>query len=222
MKFQVTGKLEINLLNSKTDPGFVSDFLVKNRVPTVISAPEYIAQLITHRAARRGQYKIICALDFPVGNKFALDKIYHAHPDLAAADGYEILLTRGRSGIESRNEMKALYEFLKMNNAMLDVRWCLDALTRRDEETISILKNMTGFPPSFVRIDSNLVTPKASIEEHRRLIDLVREHVPFPVKVCGNVNLKTIEALDDVKKFDVSLEQAEALVKEVEKVVFEA
>lgn len=217
MKFQVTAKLEVNLLNSKTNPEYVSDFLIKNRIPAVVTSPEYVTQMVLSRAARRGQYKIICALDFPLGAKFALDKIFHAHPDMASADGYEILLTRNRRGIESKNEMKALYEFLKMNNSFAEIRWCLGALTRNEEDVLSILKNMSGFPPSFVRTDSHLVSPRVSIELHKKHVDLVSAQVPYPIKVSGNVDLETINALKGVKRFDVSIEQAEALIKEIEK-----
>lgn len=222
MKFQITGKLEVNLLDSKTNPVFVSEFLIKNRIPAVVVSPEYVTQLVLHRASRRGQYKIICALDFPKGGKFALDKIYHANPDLASADGFEILLTRARTGIESKNEMKALFGFLRMNNSLAEIRWCLGALTRSDEDTVSILKNMGGFPPSFVRIDSHLETPRATIEKHQSLIELFREHVPYPIKVSGNVDLETIQTLKGVKRFDVSIEQAEALVREIDKAATEA
>jgi hypothetical protein len=208
--------LEVNLLDSKTSPEFVADFLIKNRVPVIVTAPEYIAHLIAYRAARRGQYKIICALDFPKGNNFAMDKIYRTHPDLAAADGYDILLTNRKSGVESKNEMKALYEFFKLNNSFADIRWCIGGLTRSNDDIVNILDGMDKYPPSLVRMDNHLVTPKATDERHSELISLVKDSVPFPLKLSGNVSLKTIETFDNVKRFDVSIEQAMAIVKEIE------
>lgn len=217
MKFQITSKLEVNLLDSTKNAEFVSDFLVKNRIPVIVASPEYIAHLVAYRAARRGQYKIICALDFPGGTNFAMDKIYRSNRDLASADGYDILLTNRRNEIESNNEMKTLHSFFKMNNSFVDIRWCLGALTRSDNDITKILASVKKYPPSYIRTDNHLVTHLATLEKHKEIVAKISEAVPFPIKVSGNIDLEMIQALSgSVSRFDVSIDQAASIIKEIE------
>tara|TARA_R100001244_G_scaffold25113_2_gene25485 strand:+ start:132299 stop:133069 length:771 start_codon:yes stop_codon:yes gene_type:complete len=224
MKPQLTSKLELNLFNERTSADFVCDFAIKHRIPVIVALPEFIPQLLTRRMIRSGQFKIIAAIDFPKGANFAMDKIYRSNVDFAAADGFEILLSPGRTQIETRNEMKTIYEFIKMNNALLEVRWCVNGATTTEEELEGILKNMKVFPPSHLRIDSNLASPQIDLEKQTRLAEIVSDNVPFPIKVSGNVNLETMLALQgskNVRRFDVSLKQAESLVREINKEVSE-
>lgn len=224
MKPQLTSKLELNLFNEKTSPEFVCDFAIKHRIPVIVASPQFVPQLLTRRMIRSGQFKIVAAIDFPKGGHFAMSKIHHSHVDFAAADGFEILLSKGRSQIESRNEMKSIYEFIKMNNALLEVRWCLSGFSVDDEELVGVLKGMKGFPPSYVRLDSNLVSPQITLEKHGELVEKVTSQVPFPVKVSGNVDLETLLSLKDaknVRRFDVNIGQAESLVREINKEIAE-
>lgn len=220
MKFQVTSRLELNLFKVRTNTEFVTNFAIKNRIPAIVTAPENLAALLAYREARRGQFKVICALDFPRGNNFAMDKIYRSDADFVAADGFEVLLSRNRTGVELRNEMKAIYEFLKMNVPHGEIRWCIGMSGRSEEEISSILGSMSTFPPSFVRTDQDLVLPESvGPNEHSTRVDMVRSKVPFPIKVSGNINWETFKALKDnkfIKRFDVSVEQAESLLREID------
>lgn len=209
---QILSKLELNILDAKTKPEYVSDFVLKNRIPAIVASPEYVAQLSAQRAVRRGQYKIICALDFPRGENFSMDKVWRSNPDLVEADGFDILVSIKRSEIEIGNEMKALYEFLKMNKPMSEIRWCLRMHTA-PEESLKIIKHIKNYSPTFVRVDPHLSLPKLGVKKHKDHLKTVSELTPFPIKVSGNVDLSLIEKLTKAKRFDVSLEQAEAIVK---------
>jgi hypothetical protein len=212
---QILSKLELNILDAKTKPEYVSDFVLKNRIPVIVASPEYIAQLSAQRAVRRGQYKLVCALDFTRGDNFALDKIWRSNPDLVEADGFDILISVHRSEIEIGNEMKALYEFIKMNKPMTEVRWCL-RMHSLPEEGLKVLKHTKSFSPTFIRVDPHLMLPNLTLEDHKTKIKIISEHTPFPIKVSGNITLEIIEELlkeRGVKRFDVSLEQAEVIVK---------
>ena len=163
-----------------------------------------------------GNYRLICALDFPKGANYAMDKLFRSNPDFIGADGFEILLSTGRTEIESSNEMKAIYSFLKANRPRADIRWCLRMHTADTKEIEGILKNMAKFPPSFVRVDPHRDTPRATIEKLKQHVETVGKHVPYPIKLSGNITLEAIQALQGergVKRFDVSMQQAETIVR---------
>jgi len=219
MSLQVTSRLEINLLNSTTKPDYITEFVLRNGVPAVVASPEYIAPLVALRAIRGGAYKIVCALDFPGGTNFGMDKMLRAHPDFVAADGFDILLSVGRHDIETHNEMMSIYKFLKSNRPISDIRWTLKPHTNL-QETKNALNHIMKYPPSFVRLGSELTEPNLDIESHKKYIKLVREKIPYPLKVCGNIDLEAFNELSkevNAKRFDVSLEQAEAIVRELAK-----
>jgi hypothetical protein len=216
MSSQITSKLEINLLDAKTTPQIVSDFAIKYKIQAIVAAPEYVSPLIIHRAMMGGTYRIICALDFPKGANYAMDKLFRANPDFVGADGFEILLTAGRTEIESKNEMKSIRSYLKMNRPMADIRWCLRMHAGNKVEVKGILKNMKSFPPSFVRIDPHLVTPSSDDKKLKAHAKTVSDNVPYGIKLSGNITLDTLQKLQTVrgvKRFDVTMEQAEAIVR---------
>jgi deoxyribose-phosphate aldolase len=217
MSFQIANKLEVNLLNSNTKPEYVSEFVLKNRIPAIVAAPEYIAPLVAHRAVRNGPYKIICAVDFPSGSNFGMDKIFRTNPDFVGADGFDFLLSSNRTDVELHNEMMAIYNFIKGNRPFSQIRWVLKLRTHKDAG-LSALKHMAKAPPAFVRLNSELEVPKIGVTKHREYIKLARKQVPYPIKVCGNVDLNLIDKLANevnVKRFDVSLNQAEAIIREL-------
>jgi len=216
MSYQFTSKLEINLFNPKTNPQFVSDFAIKYKIPTIVAAPEYIAPLVVHKVTMGGTYRLICALDFPKGTNYAMDKLFRTNPDFVGADGFEILLSTGKTEIESKNEMRAIHGYLKANRPLADIRWCLRFHTKSEKELSGILKNMKKFPPSYVRVDQNLESPSINTERFKKDIELIRGFVPYPIKLSGNVDLKVLQQYKDergVKRFDVTVEQAEAIVR---------
>jgi hypothetical protein len=216
MSSQITTKLEINLLDAKTTPQIVSEFAIKYKAQAIVAAPEYIAPLVAHRAIMGGNYRLICALDFPKGANYAMDKLFRSNPDFIGADGFEILLSTGRTEIESKNEMKAIYSFLKANRPLADIRWCLRMHTADAAEVEGILKNMAKFPPSYVRVDPHRETPAATVEKLKQHVKTVGKHVPYPIKLSGNITLEALQELQGergVKRFDVSMKQAEAIVR---------
>jgi len=220
MKFQLTSRLELNLFDATTNPAFVSEFAIKHRIPTIVTAPEYLAPLMSHRLARGGQYKLIAAIDYPKGKNFAMDKLKRTHSDFVAADGFEILLSNNRTEIELRNEMRTLHSFLKMQNRMAEIRWCLGMGSRKQENTERILKGLLKFPPSYIRTDHHLELPKIVAKDHLSHAELIRKYVPYPTKISGNVDYKTLKELKDnklIRRFDVSLDQLKSILYECDK-----
>lgn len=214
MKFQVTGKLELNLFNVNANIQTISDLVLKNRIPAIVTDPSYLPMLLVNRAAMGGKYKLIASIDFLKGKAFAIDKLKRAG-DFSGADGCEILLSPDRSEIELRNELKSIHEFLKLQNKLFEIRWCLGCYNRPFQNTLDILGGMKSYPPSYVRLDQHLELPNLDKDKHLAMIESVREHVPFNIKVSGNVNLELIKALSDVKgvaRFDVNPKQLQEIL----------
>lgn len=217
MIHQITSKCELNVLNATTNVAYVNDLAIRYRVPAIVCSPEYVAPLLAQRASRGAGYQIICAVDFPHGKNFAMDKLKRMHPDFTLADGFEVLISTGRSEIETRNELKAIHEFVKMQNRLLQIRWCLSLNHKEHELGVAALKGMDKFPPSYVRVDSHTNLPGLSLEDQIKAVDLVKQYVPFPVKASGNITAEVVEALGKkAARFDLDIEGFKKLVASVD------
>lgn len=213
MDFQVTSRLELNVVKASTNTQHVADLASRYRIPALVVEPSYVAPLMTYRSMSGSRYKIICAIDFPTGQNFAMDKLKRSNPDFTAADGFEILLSNDRSEVELRNEMKSLYEFIKMQNRLLEIRWCLGAYHRNESNLEYAVRNMVKYPPSYVRVDSHVDLPKVELEQHEQAINSIREQVQYPIKVSGNVDLELFKKLETkVARFDVNVDQLNQIV----------
>lgn len=217
MIHQITSKCELNVLSATTNVAYVNDLAIRYRVPAVVCSPEYVAPLLSQRASRGGGYQIICAVDFPYGKNFAMDKLKRSHPDFTMADGFEILVSVGRTEVETKNELKAIHEFVKMQNRLLQIRWCLSLHHKDQEAGVAALKGMKKFPPSYVRIDPHTTLKNLTMEARMEAVELVKEHVPYPIKVSGNVDIETITALENkVARFDLDVDGLKKLVASVD------
>lgn len=212
----ITSKLELNI-TKKDDPAFAANFAQKNRCPAIVTTPEYVAPLLAHRAAMHGQYLIITAIDFPDGKSFAMDKFRSLGSDFLSGDGFEILLTDKKTQIESKNEIQALYEFLRRMNNISEIRYVLGSYTRSRDQLINFLTGMAKYPPRWIRLDQHLELPNISIGHHCGMVEMVKNYMPTPLKISGNVNLETVKAFANKKvRFDVNMSQATKLLKEIE------
>lgn len=213
MDFQVTSRLELNVVKASTNAQWVADAATRYRIPAIVAEPSYVAPLMTYRSMSGSRYKIICAIDFPAGQNFAMDKLKRSNPDFTAADGFEILISDNRSEIELRNEMKSLYEFIKMQNRLLEIRWCLGAYHRDPSNLEHAVRSMSKYPPSYVRVDSHVDLPKVTLEQHEQAIDQIREQVHYPIKISGNVDLDLFNKLKSkAARFDVNVDQLNKIV----------
>jgi len=150
-----------------------------------------------------------------------MDKFRVVDGDFSACDGVDILLSTGRTQVETRNEIKSLYEFLRNMN-MLEIRYTLGAYTRPREELINMLKGMKDFPPRWIRLDQHLQKPNITVGHHKGMAEMIKEYMPTPLKISGNVDLETVKEFRSTKaRFDVSMAQAISIVKEFDKEMVE-
>jgi hypothetical protein len=217
--FNLTNSMEINVLTPNVDMGAVSNFAVKNRCPAVVAMPELIPMMMVDRAAKHGQYKLIAAIDFPAGRNYCLDKFKSIEVGSLGADGMDIIMTKGRTHVESKNEAKTLIEFLKGHlGPLLDIRFVFGCYSTEWKTIENFLDAAADHPPNMIRIDQHLSVPNMKFKTHKNMIGALRKRTPKRLKVSGDIDLGMIEALRKIDKnlvFDVSLHQATHILNQV-------
>ena len=64
-----------------------------------------------------------------------------------------------------------------------------------------------------MRVDPHTDLPGLSLDDQVAAVELVKQHVPFPVKASGNVSVETISALDKkAARFDLDIEGFKKLI----------
>ena len=220
--FNITSKLELNLLKGSAASDFdsVGAFLIKSRIPVVVVDPEFIEAMIIERVRCQGAFKIITAIDFDKGRNYAIDKFKLLPQSIFAADGYDVLLTDGRTEKECLNELRAVSEFVRSIDALKEIRWTLGLRTRSHEKMGLFLPHIRAWPASYIRTDSALVSPAATAEKHEDDIGFIKNELATPIKLCGNVTLDTINTFGInaggvVHRFDVNMSQAKHIIHEI-------
>lgn len=214
----LTTKMEVNLLGDfdASDMNQLSTFIIKNKVPAVVVEPVYVENAIIDRNKYSPAYKIICAIDFEKGKSFALDKMYEIPTSALLADGFEIRVTHGRSDKESLNELRCISEFIHQRiDPTKEIRWALAMRTVDREKYDNTLRHMRQWRGSYIRTDINLLSPFSSLEAHQEDISFIRDRVPFPIKISGEVDYSTMMLFKDrVARYDVTLTQARRILNE--------
>jgi hypothetical protein len=211
--------MEINMLEPQADFRVISDFAIKNRCAAIVISPEFAPMMLSDRSAKNGQYKIIAAIDFPDGKRFCYDKFNTLNVLSLEVDGMDILFTRNKTEVESRNEAKTLNEFLRGSiNPNLDIRYVLGCYCNKWDNVVKFLNALKAHPPQAVRIDQHLDLPNINADSHLQMVSKLREHTPKTLKISGNLDLSAVEkilAVDKNVRFDVSIAQAIAITKQV-------
>lgn len=218
----VTTKLEVNFqhkLTSRIDGAHLSQLFVKHRIPSVVVAPHFIEPIVVERMKVNGNYSIICAVDFEKGTTYAMEKLRSLPQCVQAVNGFDILVSSKRTDKESLNELKSIYQFIKsVYGKTVQIRWTLGMLTRKIDEIQNVIPHLISCPANYIRLDNNLVIPGVTEEQHRNAITVLRQFIQTPVKVSGNITYEmAINLKSEAARFDVSIEQFNAIVKNVQK-----
>lgn len=223
--FSISVKMEVNLLRSKTASGDhinLARWVIKNRVPAIVVDPLYVEASLVERVKHRGQYKIICSVDFESGKHYGLEKMRPLPKAIMTADGFDILLTGNRTDKEHLNELRILSEFIHENiHKSKEIRWTLGLRTREQTAIALALPHFKKWPATFIRTDHNVLPAKQAneYERHVRDVEFIREYTGLPIKVSGNVDYETyLKLKDSVKRFDVTFNQAKSIIKTAQSV----
>jgi hypothetical protein len=217
--FDITTKLEVNINPGPTlvtDVTGLSTFLIKYRIPTLVTDPLYLMNMLIEKEKIVAPFRVICTMDFDRGNRYGLDKLRPLPNEMKMADGYDILLSPGRTDKETLNEIRVLHEFIKQVIAPIkEIRWTLGLRTRTQESVKYILAHIKEHPANFIRTNVALDSSNQTLEKHLEDIEMIKKNCPTPIIISGGVNLKIIRELSGkVARFDVSVTQAKQIVNE--------
>lgn len=214
----IFNRLELDVMQANELKDSI-ELAYKYKFPAIVVHPGLASDAIRARGAVRGQFKIITPVDWPKGDNFGISKFRGLGIDAVEADGFEIMLTGGKSEGDTRNEAKALTEFVKRQlSDQTEVRFVLGTYMRSEQDIINLCKGLLHVrTPAVVRLDIQLKlqVSKGNTEEHNRLISLIRSIIQAPIKVVGNVGgVRAVTGCHDAARYGVNLLQARTIVKE--------
>jgi len=192
---------------------------IKYQIPAVVVHPSLAGDAINTRGRLRGRFKIITPVDWPKGDNFGTSKFRGLPADAMEADGFEICLTGDKSVGDTRNEAKAITEFIRAHLGELsDIRFVLGASMREPTNILQMCEGLQGVrTPTYIRTDTQLKlqVSKANIESHNTLINHILRIVQAPIKVSGNIaGVRAVTGVAHAQRFAVNLTQARLIVKE--------
>jgi deoxyribose-phosphate aldolase len=162
-----------------------------HKLPAIIVSPQIIPQALPTRIKRRGLFKIIAPIDWPRGDSYGNLKMRGISDAMLRVDGYEIMLTGNCTPAETRNEAKALIEFVKtFIGQQQEVRFVLETATRPADDVIKACDALKTLSPNFLRLDHHTKTQamKANPTLHGSFAARIKEVNGRPLKASGNVH----------------------------------
>lgn len=211
--YQVTGRMELNVLDYNAPLPRVSEFAYKHRCPAIVVLPQLVPAFIADRESKKGVYRIIAAVDF-TNKSFAMQKVRDMGSDATAADGFDILCSTNKPANEVYNEVRSVSDFLKSLNQLAEIRWVLGAYGRPYAEVQNHLNCFNKYSVNWLRLDQRVIDPKLTAAQHGGMVESVRRGCKLPIKISGNVNKEVTDLFMNDKgvRFDVTLEQANSIL----------
>lgn len=218
MNGSVFNRLEIDVMQLNEVAEAV-ELAYKYKFPAIVVHPGLSSDAIIAKSRAGGKFKIITPIDWPKGETFGVTKMRGLLMDSLETDGFEFLLTPNKSELDTRNEARALTEFVKQHlSDSTEVRFVLGTSFRSEANIDTMCKGLlTVRTPAMIRTDTQLKLQvgKANAEEHNRQITKIRDIIKAPIKICGNItNLKSVMSCTNAARFGVNLLQARTIIKE--------
>lgn len=212
----VLNKLEIDVMQA-SELDEAANLAFKHSLPALVIHPGLASEGHIARGRVRGKFKIIIPVDWPKGETAGNKKLQGLNVDALEADGFEILLSPGKSEVEIRKEAQEISHFIRNHiSAVAEIRFVLGTSTIDD--ITEMVKGLLKIPtPAYIRNDTKTKAQisKANTDIHNQTIAKIREIIHAPIKICGNIaDIRTMGACQNVSKFGVNLLQAKAIIKE--------
>ena len=209
-------KLEIDVMqNNELYPA--SEFAHKHKFQSLIVHQELYSEAQLIRGRIGGKYNLIIPIDWPKGETYGSQKMRGLSVESLDADGFEIFITGGKNMTDTRKELHILTDFIKTHlGKNIEVRFVIGASARSEEEITNICTALLDIPkPACIRTDIQLKTQttKANIETHLNIIQLINKTIRIPIKISGNITLKTLK-LCEAFRYAVNLVQAKNIITE--------
>ena len=214
----ITNKLEIDVMQG-TELQEAVELAVTAQMPAIVVHPELAQEANVYRGIRQGRFRIITAVDWPKGDRYAMDKLRDLPVDALSRDGFEILISERKHPSEIKAELLTCFDFIRSHlPEVIEIRIVLGAFMRDNEfvaRVCDVLKNVPA--PDMIRTDHHLRVQQsvANAQAHNDLITLIRKYTRRPIKIGGNINSAKALTSCEAARFAVSLKQANSIVKEV-------
>lgn len=214
----IFNRLELDVMQANELSDSI-ELAMKHNFPAIVVHPGLSSDAIRMRGRFGGRFRIITPVDWPKGDNFGSIKMRGLSTDALEADGFEICLTGGKDEGATRNEAKALTEFIRRHiGELVEVRFVLGAFLRDEANILSMCRGLVGVRvPTFIRTDTQLKlqVSKANTEAHNLLMDSIRGIIRAPIKISGNItSVRSVTGSPDASRFAVNLAQARGIIKE--------
>jgi deoxyribose-phosphate aldolase len=195
------------------------ELAIKYHFPAIVVHPGLASDALRTRGRAGGRFKIITPVDWPKGDNFGTLKFRGLSTDAIDTDGFEMFLTGGQNDNNTKNEAKALTEFIKRHlSELTEVRFVLGTFMRSEENLQALCRGFIGIrTPTLIRTDTQLKlqVSKANVDVHNAQLKLIRSIVRAPIKISGNISsIRAVTGCPDASRFAVSLLQARSIIKE--------
>jgi len=214
----IFNKLELDIMQANELSDGI-ELAIRHGFPAIVVHPGLSGDAIRIRGRLKGRFGIITPVDWPKGDNFGNIKLRGLSTDALEADGFEICLTGGKDEGATRNEAKAITEFLKRHiGELVEVRFVLGTSIRDMDNILTMCRGLIGVrTPSFIRTDTQLKlqVSKANSDIHNSTIAAIQQAIRAPIKVSGNIaSVRSVTGVPNASRFAVSLTQARTIVKE--------
>lgn len=215
MLHAICAKLEIDVMQAK-EIEEATDLAIANCLPALVVHQDLVSQMFFYRGRKQGKFKIIMPIDWPKGNLSGSTKFRDVPIQVLQQDGFEVVMTPAKSDAMALSEIINITNLIKSYvNPTAELRICVEALSRPEEEWMPYIRALSKtVPPDLIRIDHNNTTTKANAANHSDIVAKITANAPWPVKVSGNVTLKTALQFKNTR-FGVSLKQAKDIIGEI-------
>lgn len=202
----------------------IADFAKKHKIPAVVVQPDCVAAMSMARFSRQGNFKVICAIDWPKGKETGQAKFRNLSLDtISKSNGFEILLSVGDENY-IRKEIKFLDNFLRNYIRSFDnnfeIRYVLGM--QNSKRSIKQLDHICKYilahrMPDLIRTDINIKTSakNASVDAHNEQIKFIKDRLAAKIKISGNVDSKVLASCKS-DKYATSFHQASMIVKDLQ------
>jgi deoxyribose-phosphate aldolase len=218
MNGDVVTRLEIDVLQAN-ELLEASELALKYNLPALVVHPTLMSDALVIKGGFKGRYRLITAVDWPRGETFGMAKMHGLSIDALEADGYEIVLTPGKQISDTRNEVRALTEFVKSRLAEIsEVRFVFNS-NGKDVAQITAMAEglMENRTPAYVRNDISVKTQMThtSINQFKLFTDTVHSKIKVPIKLSGNINgIGQAINIHWANRYGVNVNQARTIIRQ--------
>jgi hypothetical protein len=209
-------------VNQVNELRIATDLAVQHNVAALVVHPSLAGQADLIRAGRNGRHKIIVPVDWPKGESLGLLKFRGLPWRALQTDGFEIMLTPGRTKDQIADEASSLSEFVRDRiGPLVETRFVLQAFSQPLDETIKACEALAQVRnPSFIRIDQHTKsqTSKTNPNALKSLAASIQRVCGIPLKLSGNfASCKSVADCGWAPRIGISVLQLESITKEPQK-----